>query len=176
MLCGLSCKAFWLATSIMFYWWFKDFCLPCFSLTAKPNQIPQLSHFLVESSVCEFCIAALHHYSCLCINGITLFWSISLNMLLISARLESNCQVNIQRQADHVSSSPVIVITSHYIASYLHSEATMKQLWCILPFILIKYHWFACWINKDLWLLCKLSCHSCCSCWFMHSECEKQWM
>ena len=51
-----------------------------------------------------------------------------------------------------------------------------KQLWCLLPFILNKYHCFAHWLSKDLWLLCNLSCHSCCPCWVMHFVHEKQWM
>ena len=47
-----------------------------------------------------------------------------------------------------------------------------KKLWCLLPFILNMYRWFAHWLSKDLRLLCKLSCHSCCPCWFTHSKCE----
>jgi hypothetical protein len=64
----------------------------------------------------------------LCINVISLFWSISLNVLLSSARLESNHQIHIQRQVEHVSSSAAIVTTSHCIASYIHSEATMMHI------------------------------------------------
>ena len=131
----------------------QQLLLSSFFIHTKPTQTSQLNPFLVEMDACEFFIAALHHYSCLCSNDITLFWSITLNMLLISARLESNCQVHIQRQAEHISSSPAVVISSHCIASYLHSEATMMH---ILPFILNMNHWFACWLNKDhLWLLCK---------------------
>ena len=61
--------------------------LTLFFINNNPIQTPQLSPFLVEMAVCEFFIAALHHYSCLCNNGITLFWSISLNVLLSSARV-----------------------------------------------------------------------------------------
>ena len=48
-----------------------------------------------------------------------------------------------------------------------------KKLWCLLLFIYNKYHWFAHWLSKDLWLLHKLPWHSCCPCWFMNSKCEK---
>ena len=62
-----------------------------------------------------------------------LIFCISLNVLLSSARLESNCPVYIQRQAEHVSSSSAIVTTHHCIAlhciaSYLHSEPIMMQI------------------------------------------------
>ena len=46
-----------------------------------------------------------------------LLWSISLNVLLISARLKQTVSVDIQRQVEYVPSSPAIVITSHWIAS-----------------------------------------------------------
>ena len=103
----------------------QQLLLTSFFINNKTNQIQQLSRFLVETPTCEFIIAALHHYSCLCNNGSTLILNILSNLLLSSARLESNCQVHIQRHAEHISSSPAIVITSHCIASHLHSEATM---------------------------------------------------
>ena len=61
----------WWATSIMFLSWFKDSCLPRFSLTTNQPKYHNLSPFLVETAACEFFIAELHHYSCLCINDIT---------------------------------------------------------------------------------------------------------
>ena len=106
----------------------QQLLLSSFFIHTKPTQTSQLNPFLVEMDACEFFIAALHHYSCLCSNDITLFWSITLNMLLISARLESNCQVHIQRQAEHISSSPAVVISSHCIASYSHYKATMMHI------------------------------------------------
>ena len=36
--------------------------------------------------------------------------------------------VDIQRQAEHISSSPAVVITSHWIASYLHYKSTMMPI------------------------------------------------
>ena len=49
-------------------------------------------------------------------------------MILSSARLESNCQVDIQSQAEHVSSSAALVTISHCIASYIHSKANMMHI------------------------------------------------
>ena len=99
-----------------------------FFINNNPNQTSQLSFFLVETTAIEFFIVDSNHYTCLCITVNTLFWSILLNVSLSCARLESNCQVHIQRQAEHVSSSTAVVITSHCIASYLHSEATMMPI------------------------------------------------
>ena len=92
------------------------------------NLTPQLSLFLVEMTLLEFVIAALHQYSCVCINVRTIILNISLNILLSSARLISNCPVHIQKQAEHVSLSPAVVITCHCISSYLYYKATMMPI------------------------------------------------
>ena len=103
--------------------------LTLFFMNNKTNKIPQLNPFLAETAVCEFFIAALHHYSCLCNGGITLFWSISLCILLSSARGQNQTvRVDIQRQAEYISSSAAIITNSNGTASYLHSEATMMQI------------------------------------------------
>ena len=47
---------------VMILWWFNNSHLPRFSLPT--NQTKQFNPFLVETAVCEFTIAALHHYSC----------------------------------------------------------------------------------------------------------------
>ena len=49
-------------------------------------------------------------------------------MPLSSARLESNFPVDIQRQAEHVPSSAAIVTSRQFIASFIHSEATMMPI------------------------------------------------
>jgi hypothetical protein len=80
-------------------------------------------------AACEFFIPALHHFSWLCNNGIILFWIILVNLLLCSARLESNCQGDIQRQEEYAFFSAAIVISSsHCIASHIHSEATILNI------------------------------------------------
>ena len=106
--------------------WFKNSCLPCFSFTTNltnPNNT-------IESLPCRNdCVCIL---AC-CLTSLFMFvqqchyviFEYLVNMLLISARLESNYPVHIQRQVEHFSSSPAVVITSHWIASYLHYKATM---------------------------------------------------
>jgi hypothetical protein len=42
----------------------QQLSLTLFFTNYKPNQTKQLNPFLVETAVCEFFIAALHHYSC----------------------------------------------------------------------------------------------------------------
>ena len=97
--------------------------LTLFFTINKPNQTPSLNPFLVETAACELFIATFHQYSCLYNNDITLFCIISLNMLLSSARLESNCKSWYSK-----ASRTYFLVTSHCIALYLHSEATMKPI------------------------------------------------
>jgi hypothetical protein len=56
------------------------------------------------------------------------FWSILLNMLLSSARLQAKGQIYIQRQAEHAFSSAAIVTTSHGIALYLQSDTLLMHI------------------------------------------------
>jgi hypothetical protein len=123
-------------------------------------------------AVCELFLTALHHYSCFCINDMTLFMyfikhalkfcKVRIKLLGLTFKGKWNIFPNQQPL-----SSPTITLPHTYIT---------KQLWCLLPFILNRNHWFAHWLSKDCWLLRKLSCLSCCPCCFTHSECEKQWI
>ena len=56
-------------------------------------------------------------------------------------------RVDIQRQAEHISSSPAIALPCTYI---------QKQLWSLLPFNLNKYYWFAGWLNNDFYYFMSL--------------------
>ena len=48
--------------------------LTLFFIDNKTKLNTIIESFLVETAVCEFFIAVLHHYSCFCINDITLFY------------------------------------------------------------------------------------------------------
>ena len=149
----------------MILWWFNNSHLPCFSLTT--NQTKQFNPFL--SLLKQMCVSSsLMHYITICV-----FASMTLPYFIIVA-LE-HCKVRIKMSRKHSKESRIyFLITSHH-HQQPHDYIT-KQLWSLLPFILNKYHWFAHWLSKDHWMLHKLSCHSCCSCWFTHSKCEKQWI
>ena len=98
---------------------------------------------------CEFFIAVLHHYSCFA--SMTLpyfiyfikhafdFCKVRIKLLGLTFKGKQNIFPHQQPL-----SSPAIALPHTYIT---------KQLWCLLPFILNRNHWFACWLSKDLWLL-----------------------
>ena len=122
VLCGCSGKAFWSATFVMIVEWYNNSYLPRLSLITnqtKPNNwiLSLLKQLHVSSSLLHYItIHVFHHW-------LYLILLISFNMLLSSARFESNCKSWYSK-----ASRTYFLITSHCIASYIHSEATMKHI------------------------------------------------
>jgi hypothetical protein len=86
-----------------------------------------LNPFLVETAVCEFTIAALHHYSCLASMTLPYFIKCALDFGKVRSK---TVRVDIQRQAEHISSSPAIISSSLVLTfrsnyeAYCHSFST----------------------------------------------------
>ena len=104
----------------------QQLLLTLFFIKSNPNQtpklIPKLSPFLVEKVACEFFIAALHHYSCF--SSVTLPYFID-----FTQRALELCKVRSKLSSKHSKARRTyFLITSHYIASYLQSEATMMPI------------------------------------------------
>jgi hypothetical protein len=95
----------------------QESCLPCFPLTT--NQTKQLNPFLVEAAVCEFLIAALQHYSCFASMTLPYFMYFIKSGLDFGKVRSKTVRVDIQRQAEHISSSPAIALHHTYIQKQL---------------------------------------------------------
>jgi hypothetical protein len=52
----------------------QRFLLTLFFINNKLKQTSQLSPFFVETAACDVFLAILHHYSCFCVNDITLLY------------------------------------------------------------------------------------------------------
>jgi hypothetical protein len=96
----------------------------------KPNQTKQLNPFLVETAVCEFIIAALHHYSHFASMTLPYFMYFIKYALEFGKVRSKTVRADIQRQAEHISSSPAIISSSLVLTFrsnydvYCHSFST----------------------------------------------------
>jgi hypothetical protein len=106
----------------------QQLSLTSFFTNYKPNKTKQLNPFLVETAVCEFFIAALQHCSCFASMTLPYFIYFIKPALYFGKVRSKTVKVDIQRQAEHISSSPAIIITHHCIASYLHYKATVMPI------------------------------------------------
>ena len=107
----------------------QQLSLTSFFTNYKPNKTIQ--SFPCWNScvwVLHCCITSLFMFF---INAITLFyWFHSMCSWFLQG-LNQTVRVDIQRQAEHISSSTAIALPHTYI---------QKQLWSLLPFNLNKYH------------------------------------
>ena len=126
VLCDLSCMAFWSATFVMILQWFNNSHLPRFSLST--NQTKQLNPFLVETAVCEFFAAALHHYSCFAPTSLPYFIDIiqhALELCKVRIKLLEMTFKGKQNMFPHQQPLHCLILTfrSNYEA-YCHSIST----------------------------------------------------
>jgi hypothetical protein len=81
-------------------------------------------------ATCEFFIAALQHYSCFASMTIPYFMYFIKRALEFGKVRSKTVRVDIQRQAEHISSSPAIIISSLVLTfrsnydAYCHSFST----------------------------------------------------
>jgi hypothetical protein len=108
----------------------QQLSLTSFFTNYKPNQTMQLNPFLVETATCEFTIAALQHNSRFA--SMTLpYYMYFIKYALEFGKVRSKTVRNdIQRQAEHISSSSAIISSSLILAfrsnyeAYCHSFST----------------------------------------------------
>ena len=153
----------------------QQLLLTSFFIDKIRNQTKQFNPFLVETAVCKSS-SLLHYITIYVFASMTLphfmyfikcaldFCKVRSKLLGLTFKGKQNIFPCHQPLLSAAIALPHIYIT--------------KQLWCLLPLILNKYHWFAHWLSKDLWLLRNLSCHTCCPWWFMpwwvrSSECKQ---
>ena len=164
-------RLFWSATFTMILYQFRDSFLPCTSLTTNQTK----HHTWILSLFKWLCVSSslLHYISIHVFASMTLPYFV----YFIKCALDF-CKAWIKLLGWQSKASRIyFLINSHCHHPPVHFLTYIqKQLWCILQFILNRNHWFAHWLSKDLCLLHKLSCHSCCSCWSTQFVCEKQWM
>jgi hypothetical protein len=76
-------------------------------------------------AVYEFFIAVLHHYSCLCINNITLFFIFLFKCALEFCKVKSKMLGLTFKGKQNIFPNQLPLSSA---ASYLHSEATMMPI------------------------------------------------